>query len=189
MESTDPTNVKAEIKILTPNDVYNTNYNPNELLDIVLKGLLFNKPPIHTALEIQTFLSSKLIDGKSVALDEVEIIQILEHLVKDGYCKPEDREISYVMQTGTYKRTVRHYIITFEGKFFIADGGYCVKTRRLQEEQKEKLSLQTLEARLKEKGVRQNFWLIVIGSIAAIYYLIEILKVIKEANNYYHWWY
>jgi hypothetical protein len=88
-------------------------HTPNGYLDMVLKSILPDRPPIHTALEINESIKKE----DKIELGESFIISVLNHLVRDEYCSFEDRNVTFTSEKGTLKQIIRYYTITFERRF------------------------------------------------------------------------
>ena len=101
-------------------------------------------------------------------------------LVKDGYVIEYSETITDRIFGG--EKTNYSYDISFEGIFFIKNGGYENEYRKNQKEQIEYSELKKKQYLLEEKQVSNQFqivvltWIIALGTlIAGLYYVLEIL--------------
>lgn len=155
--------------------------NPNEILDEFLRFLYFSdvlkkldiSPTSFTAKQIYSnyneLMKNKFLNDEAVFghKHEHEVVEILEKLSKDGYLK----ETKY--QVGSC------YATTFEGKWFISQGGYVGKFAALDAEKRKDEFFVSQSLR---NGRMLNLLTVLLAFgtlIAAWYYGIEIWK-------YYH---
>jgi len=163
-----------ELDLNNGSSIKYTQLEPSEKLDAVLKHLNTIYPARSPSLGITDILNK----AKNLGWGTRHVDSILNKLINEGYVEFEVQEKMSRGISG-HKNTETFYQITFDGQEFIERGGY---TRQRQVDLKfasEEENLKTLENRLKKKTVIQNRWLVAIGSVAAVYYLLEIVKFIK----------
>lgn len=124
------------------------------------------------------------VNDKSTLLKDIDnatLHSAILKLVKDGYVNQESEKTTDPLFNSP--RTNNYYRISFEGLFFIKKGGY--ENQNLENKKKE-IEYEKIQSEQKRQAlnlVRLNYWLVVltwviaIGTfVAALYYLIEILK-------------
>lgn len=100
------------------------------------------------------------------------LTKVMNKLSKDGYIEYSDKEDYDRSKVYAIKTNIRAYSITWDGIYFLKLGGY-------KKEIESKNKLQTIEGDLKKLQVRTYVLTLIImagTSIAAIYYILEILK-------------
>jgi len=126
------------------------NPSPYTKLDSVLKYLIKN----------EIFLYEFTVEGsfEKLGIHEVknmyELRQILDKLVKEGYVKTK----AFVPNTAFDEIVVTAYSITFDGEFFINNGGY--------EMQSKILAKQNSQTKRNELLVILGTWLAGIGALS-----------------------
>lgn len=105
------------------------------------------------------------------SLSNVIIYDALHKLVKDGYAIKDKQNKSI----GS-KEPVDIYYISFEGRFFIIDGGYEGQMGRNHTKENE-YALIAIEQRRQARQIVYLNWVIAVGTaIASVYAIVEILK-------------
>lgn len=114
-------------------------------------------------------------------IDNSTLHSAILKLVKDGYVNQESEKTTD--QIFNTPRTNHYYKISFEGLFFIKNGGYKNQNLEIQKKEIKYEKIQSEQSRQARSLVRLNYWLVVltwviaIGTfVAALYYLLEILK-------------
>lgn len=152
--------------------------NPNEILDTILtfiyigNGMQFQQnqtafslDEIHQRLnreQLMVYLENE--DAQILLSDYAELLQSLDKLALDGYLK----------RLGGVNPT---FGLTFEGRWFIRhQGGYVGKSQSLDAERKMVVFVQNETLKNARYLNRLTLILAVGTSIAALYYILEILK-------------
>jgi len=126
--------------------------SPLEKLDAVLKALeKHHSEKHHDLISMQQILD---IEYPQVKFGETFFI--LKKLVKDGYLDAKDVKIPNTETLNTY------YLVNFDGRIFNQLGGYTKREKIINSE------LNTAKL--------LNWAIAISGGMAAIYYLLEILK-------------
>lgn len=125
--------------------------------------------------------NSELIRSKlkDFPIDIGEIRDILMKLTIDGliYCEING-------QIGTVFYDNARYLISFEGKFFYETvGSFSEKMRRDNAEDNRVKSLASSQQIQSEKLTTLTRWISVATCVAAIYYLLEIIKMVYKYLN------
>jgi hypothetical protein len=144
-----------------------------EKLDKVLS--FFVTSPSAKGYSNLELILKRLWEENILTPEGLEIQKILNKLAKDGYVDYRDHEV--YEQTGAFagKKVERVYSVTWEGIYFHDIGGYSQSFH-------EKRRLTNLETNVQKLNKRAYFFTLIIAigtSIAAIYYLIEILKSLR----------
>ncbi len=142
----------------------------NVLMNFVSSSRFIGVHKIQLFEHLKAF-EPELIDG---ILDEV-----IAKLIEDKYIR--HAYYNNVIVDGKNIPNVPFYTLTFDGLFFLNNGGYAGEMKR---ENAENIRVETLEKSQKANANRMTYLTIVIAvgtAIAAWYYLIEVGK-------FYHWW-
>ena len=99
-----------------------------------------------------------------------EVNMVLEKLIKDGYVRPVDHKSP---ETVVESYIVKKYQLTFEGRFFILNGGYEEASKSSGAEKRLQLDFQVHAKKNAKRLNRLTFWLAV-GSITLA--LVELVK-------------
>lgn len=155
-----------------------------EILDAILKYILKNGNNSFGFIKKDDKLKSTF----SQEVENNTLASAFIKLEKDGYIN------SYLKKVGlnldNTPRTVDYYNISFEGIFFIKNGGYEKELQKNQKAEIEFVELKKRQFLLEEKhsSIQCQLlfltWVIAIGTfVAAIYYLIEVLKFFGVLNS------
>ncbi len=144
--------------------------NYDKKLDTILRVLLRNLPTYMTQLEIENKISKIEVHDHMW----LEMHLIIDKLIDDGYVK---KYIISVVNLNTKDSVdTPHFEITFKGKMFIQEGGYEGHYLKLASES---IRLGKLDENQKSTNENMVFLTRVVAfgtTVAAIYYLLEVLK-------------
>ncbi|WP_026452135.1 hypothetical protein [Aequorivita capsosiphonis] len=122
------------------------------------------------------------------AIDNATLHSAILKLVKDGFVNQESEKTTDPLFNSP--RTNNYYRISFEGLFFIKEGGYENQNQETKKKEIEYGKIQSEQKRQARNLVRLNYWLVVltwviaIGTfVAALYYLMEILKFFEILSS------
>ncbi len=148
-----------------------------KILDGILRYLLKNGNKSFTYIKEDSQLKSEF----AVDIDNNTLASAFVKLVKDKYVNINEQTIGLKMDNSP--RNINYYNISFEGIIFIKNDGYEKEHQNNQKIEIESAEMKKRQFLLEEKHSSIQFqllvltWVIAIGtSVAAIYYLLEVLK-------------
>ena len=134
-------------------------------LDFVLTCIWYRGVEKHlTFKDIAEFLNNDLGD----AVPFGHILSILKRLEKDGYVECDDRAVTHEHPEN------RVYRLTFDGRFWIENGGYHAEADR---QNAESIRVGKIERAQRDFRRTQNVLLILVSLgtlMAGVYYLVEL---------------
>lgn len=141
------------------------------LLDSILKVIYIDK-------EIDLFkLGEKLLTEKIIENKDLKIVEhALSKLINDGYITVTTSET--FNQITKNKIQFKNYTITWEGAYFITDGGYVKQYIRENDERERLINLEISNENSQKQIAVFTRWIMCATIISGIYYLIEIIKLI-----------
>ena len=155
-----------------------------EILDTLLRYLLDNSNNSFSFIKNDDKLKSKF----SQEVENDTLSSALLKLVKDEYVNSHLKSVGF--NSDESLKTVEHYNISFEGIFFIKNGGYENQIRMNKKKENENIALQKKQFLLEDKHSSYQFqltlltWVVVFGTVVAgIYYTIEVLKFFGFLNS------
>ncbi len=152
-----------------------------EILDALLKYLLHNSNNSFSFIKDDDKLKSEF-------LQEVEnntLASALLKLVKDGYVNSHLNKVG--LNSDNTPRTIDYYNISFEGIFFIKNGGYHKALLETQRKENAYADLQTEQRKQASTLVKLNCWLVfgaVVVAIDSILNIMHFFGVYFDTSNF-----
>ena len=146
----------------------------NDKLDAVLSIIVKNVPKYISDRD----LVRKLKEQKVYNYLLLDYGLVIDKLVDDGFITII--KLNHVnINSGEVEKDVTNYKPTFNAVFFFQNGGYNGQYQQKIAESVQVGELRTRQMRLQTKLNRLTCWIAVGTCLAAVYYLIEILKYLK----------
>lgn len=143
-----------------------------KILDDVLEQIS-NTKGVHTLLSVQV-----IVTNDEVNMETVE--NCIDKLIEDGYVF-EDTYTDYMSEAKP--KTFPVFKVSFSGQFFLSRGGYQSEFLRENSERIRMFAIETQQMENNQQIVLLTKWIAGGTIMAAIYYLIEILKWVFIPNN------
>jgi len=140
-----------------------------EILDALLKYLLHNSNNSFSFIKADDKLKSEF----SQEVESNILASTLLKLVKDGYVNTHLNKVG--LNSNDTPRTVEYYNISFEGVFFIKNGGYRQAFLEVQRKENEYENLKTEQRKQSVSLLRLNRWLVFGAVVVAIDSILNIL--------------
>ena len=121
--------------------------------------------------------------------EQIELYLILNKLIRDGYVELFEKEYADTVfaKFTSQPEIVRRYIITFEGRLHIENGGYHAKYReRLSKEKKDAdqsiwvKNIETTQTEIQKKIKDLTFWIAFAAIISGAYYFLYLVLPILD---------
>ena len=141
-----------------------------KILDEILKYLLTTEHDTFAFIKNDANKKSDFLNN----IDNSTFNSALLKLVKDGYVNQNSENTTD--QIFNTPRTNNYYYISFEGKFFINNGGYATKNSENLKKEIEYENIQTEQRKQASALVRLNRWLVFGAIVVAIDSVLNILN-------------
>lgn len=152
-----------------------------EILDSILAS--FHKEPTHKKYfkTIETLLYQNVLFKDK--LTHLMIVKSLEKLISDNYV------VKVISEPLTKDSLDATYELTWEGNFFLFQGGYLGKYYKENEEKKRLLKLENEQRiianntdKIQKQQVLLSIILVVFTGVTSVYYVLEILKFFDKVG-------
>lgn len=135
----------------------------------ILDDLLSYMSKIDSSQHSKKIVKQFLEENPNSTITQVVILKAIQKLYKDGYIDELEQNIPFSTQ-GTFTT----YTISFDGLVFLSEGGYNLRSKKIQLEEQRLYDVEKSQF-VQQKWIHHLTWIIAIGTaVAAIYYGFQI---------------